>query len=406
MRKRNWLEDKLVQDEDVGSAWLNDVDYVAPVPAPPPPPPRPRPLPPLASLCERKDPGEREDGALSVQHPCDFDDTVRFIEEGHTYQVRHEDGGWIGNGKQRVIMSVTGLLDEYVSTAFDSEFISGMVVRKRLETYQCAVQASASDRSRSNLLYQFGPELGGALADDADFKELVSAAEAKYGGRTSKGKACANPYIVNVARAVAEHYGPLVAAQFGELTPEAERAKWGRATALGTYVHAQIHRYYNCQPYDCELHEMKLFFEVLRTTPALARKYAWRSEVSMALPDRFITGQADLVTMSPRAPARKIVWDWKCVKDIRASKGVSKEFSQAFPGFKKTKEGVYGIQLNMYRRMLEFAGHEVEAMYIVELHKDHEGERVMPVRFMDAEVDWLLERRERALGAMVMVGAG
>lgn len=372
---------------------------------------------------------------LAQANPTIFDDRVRFVEKGHTYYLWCEATQRFRT--HRLSFSVSKLW-EIVKVPFDARLRSPGTATKNFNGLVTAVGGLGPAPSRARLAQALGPDAAAKLHASTAFRQIIAAAPApaaasaarpapsppRGGGRgrgrgSGRGRNAFRSIVAGgsetharvVARTLAATLPRSLGQTFGGLTPRSVRKSWraiGTAAAVrGTYVHAQIERFYNGRPYDAAAPEVRIFLdEILPSNPELSRDLVFRTELSMTYAPLYVTGQADGLFRSRRTPGAFVLVDWKNSGKMWKRETITEAYREAFPDVDSTKAGLYCLQLGLYRFMLELEGFEIEEAFLVVTHPDHDGPRKIAVPYMPRQIVWLLDRHREKLERILASGRG
>ncbi len=387
-----------------------------------------------------------EDGGdvapLRRRNPTPFDDAVRFIEDGHLYYVRGPDGRFV---RSALVTSVTKICDHAKAGEFKRLDISARSAETNFQRCVAAVRSLPLRPSFRDLVAALGAPAAKKLHRADGFRALVrgraaavrarsaaagfrvlagaaavvvgaAAAPPKRARRRSGGGASAGAqgfralvspsaaaaaaadggsaeFELAMVRRLVDAVPKSLARTFGGLTQGAVLRTWRNAADRGTYMHHQLELYYNSMPYDASSPEMGTIFPALLAAhPMLSRDLVYRTEMSMVFPALLATGQLDALFHSTEFPGTFNLVDWKDKRDIYKASSVSREFRAAHPDVDATGVGEGARQLNLYRYFLERAKIAVSGMYLVDIHPEHKGGRVIAVPFLPRQATWLLQK--------------
>lgn len=342
--------------------------------------------------------GQDDERDLAAKNPTVFDDTVRFVESGHTYYVRKADGHFFTSAYMKSVSDV------YTRAQRPFAEVEGIIIGNTVARNVGGVtQAIAAMRA------------GITTNTPPDFRDLVHAV-----GEPAATKIASDAGLLAMVRGERGGYSPHeTASRLAQMLPRSLTAKfggvtrdhvgvWGGAAARGTRVHRALERFYNTGKFTFEENQMeeisRVFPDMLRAYPELDRSLAFRTELSMAFEPLCLTGQLDLLSRSADRPGFFNLYDWKNTKDIRKSVTLMPDFRAAFPNAERTSAGVYGLQLGLYRFMLERHGFKIDDVALFVTHPAHVGPRKISVDHRPREVAWLLGMHRKRVEAMIRNG--
>lgn len=327
---------------------------------------------------------------LRREHPFWWDALVRFVAEGHVYLTRDEHSGVFK--VHALQFSVSSVYDR-ACKPFPGDMIAAMAVSRNVKKVRDAVRRLPPKPSYLELVGAVGESVASRLhASDSGFMQLVASSDW-----------CPDRAAGVLAKSFAEELGE----KFGPLTASAVKRPWDIARDHGTAMHACVESYLNGAAFDARSVEMRRIWpQFVAAHPQFGRQFIHRTELSVIFKPLHMTGQVDMLYRSQSGNGKFILADLKVCKDMYGRKALAKDFAEAFPQFPATKCGVYELQLALYAFMLRKLGVDVEATYIIVLHVDHVGERLIQTKNRCREVDWLLEKhQERLIGIMQKMAA-
>jgi len=164
------------------------------------------------------------------------------------------------------------------------------------------------------------------------------------------------------------------------MTDEEIKTMWttdgAQASKQGTAFHAEIETYLNTGqrgPPSVEMEQFLRFAEQEQMNLVAMEHRVMDLEWRMA-------GTIDCVAQKD---GKWILYDWKRCKDITTSYGYA--IQDGLRHIPSSNFWKYSLQLNMYRALLEKAGHPVGGMFIVCFHPEHLDFQKYEVERMDIE---------------------
>lgn len=338
--------------------------------------------------------GDPDDGdMLKKKFPTSFDLDIRFVEEGHYYLFPDSNGTF---RKNRLAQSVSGI-KEAITGKFPEEFASSGVARSNRKRLTGSVEAYAKGpRDRTCLAAHFGDEAADVLSRDPAFNSVFERL-----GKADPSHLKSGFEELAMAMATSRELKGAIGSRFGSVDAAGVRGEWSRSAAHGTDIHRKIEHYLNGLPYDASYPEMDTFFSLTKQYPWLGKDNIFRTELSMSNREWLVTGQLDALYHSHTTPGEYTLVDWKVCRDFEKPRAPTAEFRKAFPDFKVTKRSIYEVQLGLYHWLLWSRGYRVNAMYLVVLHVDHQGERVLRAPLHADVVAWLLRKHEDRMKTLI-----
>ncbi|KAL7525327.1 hypothetical protein ACHAWF_001309 [Thalassiosira exigua] len=162
----------------------------------------------------------------------------------------------------------------------------------------------------------------------------------------------------------------------------------------GTVLHAAIEAFYNGSDveYDIDRPEWKLFLDFQEEFDLVPH----RTEMTLWSEEHKLGGTVDLVVANE--DGTHSIYDWKRTKKEVRKEGrhFDKYGTGPLSAVKDNKYHRYGMQLNVYRELLErYYGCDVRSMSVVRLHPNARTFEVTRVERMEEETEAVLDHRRR-----------
>lgn len=325
---------------------------------------------------------------LVIQHPCERDKNIHFVEEGHLYTVVHD-------GIVIPCTSVTtvahGFFPHFDSLEQATKKLDNVAGFSRYDYYVPVVDfiiAYLLRHVQGEL--PFSPELRQkTVAFNTELAKggnppIVWAAPAVLlerlhadAGIPVQPAAAYNPFNLRSLldtwfKKRSKAYSLLVAFAISAL-----RYLWfnnGRvASTLGTYMHENIEFYYNQEPYEVASREYELFARFDRYMRVHEGLEPYRTEWKVYDEDLRIVGTIDMLYWDGQDDTKLWIYDWKRSKKLVQEKDVywAKRYgtTELTKGLVDCNFSHYSMQLNIYKTILERKyGRTVMGMFLVILH--------------------------------------
>ena len=160
------------------------------------------------------------------------------------------------------------------------------------------------------------------------------------------------------------------------------------------YTHNQLLNYYNNLPNDCGkkfgYDEWKYFLYFITNYPELK---PYRTEWLVYDEDVKLSGSIDMVYEN--SDGSLSIYDWKRSKEITGANNFSKfALEPCIKHIPDTNFWHYSLQLNIYKTILERKYNKViKELFLVRLHNNNTTYELIPVPFLDKEMDDLFKMR-------------